>query len=232
MKYLSIILIIIALAFSCSSKSQVPNVKLETFEDSVAYAIGMNLGQNFKRDSIMLDTDIIAAGIHDMLYSDTTKLNETQLQEIFQAFNQQLQAKQAQKSNMKLMQNKAAGEKFLAENAKKEGVVTTASGLQYKVIKEGTGPKPGPTTKVKVHYTGKILDGTVFDSSVERGTPAEFGLNQVIKGWTEGLQLMSPGAEYILYIPSDLAYGDQQRNELITPGSTLIFEVQLIDILD
>jgi FKBP-type peptidyl-prolyl cis-trans isomerase FklB len=122
---------------------------------------------------------------------------------------------------------KKANEDFLTENAKKEGVVTLPSGLQYKVVKEGTGAKPTATDKVKVHYHGTNIKGEVFDSSVDRGTPAEFGLNQVIKGWTEGLQLMPVGSKYILYVPYDLAYGAQSRGDKIGPFATLIFEVEL-----
>lgn len=126
--------------------------------------------------------------------------------------------------------NKTLGREFLEQNAKNDSVVVTKSGLQYMVLKEGTGAKPGPTDKVTVHYTGKLLDGTVFDSSVERGEPATFGLNQVIPGWTEGLQLMSEGSKYRLFIPSELAYGSKGAGEQILPNSTLIFDVELIKV--
>ena len=126
--------------------------------------------------------------------------------------------------------NKTMGREFLEENAKNDSVVQTKSGLQYMVLKEGTGAKPGPTDKVTVHYTGKLIDGTVFDSSVERGEPATFGLNQVIPGWTEGLQLMSEGSKYRLFIPSELAYGSKGAGEQILPNSTLIFDVELIKV--
>ena len=127
--------------------------------------------------------------------------------------------------------NKKAGAEFLAENAKKEGVKVTASGLQYRVITEGSGNKPVASSKVKVHYTGKLLDGTVFDSSVQRGEPIDFALNQVIPGWTEGVQLMTPGSKYEFYIPSDLAYGDRGAGNAIPPGAALIFEVELLAVL-
>ena len=126
--------------------------------------------------------------------------------------------------------NKTLGREFLEQNAKNDSVVQTKSGLQYMVLKEGTGAKPGPTDKVTVHYTGRLLDGTVFDSSVERGEPATFGLNQVIPGWTEGLQLMSEGSKYRLFIPSELAYGSKGAGEQILPNSTLIFDVELIKV--
>lgn len=145
-------------------------------------------------------------------------------------FNQTMEAIQAKKMEASYGPNKAAGEAFLAENAKKEGVITTASGLQYEVIVAGKGPLPVETDKVKVHYHGTLLDGTVFDSSKDRGEPAEFGVNQVIKGWVEGLQLMPVGSSYKFYIPENLAYGSQAQGN-ITPFSTLIFEVELIDIV-
>lgn len=126
--------------------------------------------------------------------------------------------------------NKTLGREFMEENAKNDSVVQTTSGLQYMVLKEGTGAKPGPTDMVTVHYTGRLLDGTVFDSSVQRGEPATFALNQVIPGWTEGLQLMSEGSEYRLFIPSELAYGSKGAGELILPNATLIFDVQLIKV--
>ena len=139
-------------------------------------------------------------------------------------------AKMQEKSEKEMIVTKEKGKAFLAENKKKEGVIETASGLQYKVVKMGTGPKPHETDKVKVHYHGTLIDGTVFDSSVERGEPIEFPLNGVIKGWTEGVQLMPVGSKFIFYIPSDLAYGDRDAGPTIKGGSTLIFEVELLEI--
>ena len=138
----------------------------------------------------------------------------------------------AKKAEEQFNDNKVAGENFLEENKSKEGVETTASGLQYIVMKAGSGAKPEATTKVKVHYHGTTIDGEVFDSSVDRGTPAEFGLNQVIPGWTEGLQLMSPGAKYKFFIPQNLAYGVRQQGAKIKPFSALIFEVELLEVLN
>ena len=147
-----------------------------------------------------------------------------------EALNMEFQKVMQQKQNSIMDKEKAKGAAFLAENKKKEGVVETASGLQYKVVKMGTGAKPTATDKVKVHYHGTLLDGTVFDSSVERGQPITFPLNQVIAGWTEGVQLMPVGSKFIFYIPSNLAYGDRAAGDKIKPGSTLIFEVELLDI--
>lgn len=145
-------------------------------------------------------------------------------------FNGTMEALQAKKMEAQYNDNKVAGQNFLAENAKKEGVITTASGLQYEVIKKGNGPLPKDTDKVKVHYHGTLVDGTVFDSSVDRGQPAEFGVTQVIKGWVEGLQLMPVGSKYKFYIPQELAYGSQSQGQ-IKPFSTLIFEVELLEIV-
>lgn len=145
-------------------------------------------------------------------------------------FNGTMEALQAKKMEAQYNDNKVAGQNFLAENAKKEGVIITASGLQYEVIKKGNGPLPKDTDKVKVHYHGTLVDGTVFDSSVDRGQPAEFGVTQVIKGWVEGLQLMPVGSKYKFYIPQELAYGSQSQGQ-IKPFSTLIFEVELLEIV-
>jgi FKBP-type peptidyl-prolyl cis-trans isomerase FkpA/FKBP-type peptidyl-prolyl cis-trans isomerase FklB len=151
------------------------------------------------------------------------EMDAQQLQAYLNTYFQNLQIRESEKT-------KTEGEKFLAENKTKEGVITTESGLQYKVLTEGTGIKPTPEDTVKVHYVGKVLDGTVFDSSVDRGEPATFALNSVIPGWTEGLQQMPTGSKYIFWIPSELAYGAQQPNATIKPNSTLEFEVELLEV--
>lgn len=198
--------------------------------DSLSYAygvgIGDNLAQNFEAFPVEINIDLFLKAFEATLKGNTEKL-KIQPEQAYQIFQHCIMSVQ----NNIAQENKKAGEKFLAENAKKEGVKTTESGLQYKVITEGSGNKPAETDKVSVHYQGTLLDGTVFDSSIERGTPAQFPVNGVIKGWTEGLQLMSVGSKYELYIPAELAYGDQGAGDVIQPGSTLIFEVELLEIL-
>lgn len=192
-------------------------------------AIGTQLksSEDFYGDSsLTIDMKLIRQGLINGISGEEKTMNA---QEAQLYFNGTMQAVQDKKNESMYKDNKAAGETFLVENAKKPGVVTTASGLQYEIIKKGTGALPKDTTKVKVHYHGTLVDGTVFDSSVDRKEPAVFGVNQVIKGWTEALQLMPVGSKYKLYIPQQLAYGNQERGA-IKPFSMLIFEVELISI--
>ncbi|MCR4737552.1 MAG: FKBP-type peptidyl-prolyl cis-trans isomerase [Bacteroidales bacterium] len=195
-----------------------------TKEQKISYAIGANFGTQVKHDDVQLDMEAFMKGVRDGM-AGQNQFSEQQMQEIFMQFQQDMQAKQANVAN----EEKAKGLKFLEENKKNPDVKVTASGLQYKVITEGKGEKPSATSKVTVKYTGKLIDGTVFDSTDKNGgEPISFGLNQVIRGWTEGLQLMPTGSKYIFYIPSDLAYGDQGAGGLIPGGATLIFEIELI----
>lgn len=206
-------------------------VAMSTQMDSIAYALGQNYYSMFKQYELTVNTDILISGLRDAEAGKPLFTKEKE-DELIAALNQILQKQYQEKSAKKALVNKAEGEKFLADNKKRPNIKTTPSGLQYEVIKEGTGKQPKETDKVTVHYTGKLLDGSVFDSSVERGEPIEFGLNQVIKGWTEGVQLMKEGGKIILYIPSELAYGDMDRGGPIPPGSTLIFEVELIKVAE
>lgn len=202
---------------------------LKTQLDSVSYAVGLNLGKQALRDSIFLNGDAIVAGMRDA--KDTTKalMTDAQIQQVMMAFQQKIMTEKATRDSMSAVANLATGEKFLAENKTKEGVVTLPSGVQYKVIKEGTGPMPTVTDTVVVHYTGKLIDGTTFDSSVERKEPTTFALNSVIPGWTEALQKMKVGSKWQIFIPSNLAYGPQAAGSI--PGnSTLIFDVELLEI--
>lgn len=203
-----------------------------TKDQKTSYAIGVNFGTQVKNDEVPLVMDDFIKGVRDGMAGEN-KFTDQQMQEIFMQFQQDMQAKQQAKQAQqasKAVEEKAKGQKFLEENKKDPNVKVTASGLQYKVITEGKGEKPSATSKVTVKYTGKLIDGTVFDSTDKNnnGEPLSFGLNQVIRGWTEGLQLMSPGSKYIFYIPSDLAYGDQGAGGLIPGGATLIFEIELI----
>ena len=170
--------------------------------------------------------DDLIAGFIQAIKGDSAamKMTPQEAQQYLQTYFVEAQAREAAKS-------KEEGEKFLAENKTKEGVITTESGLQYQVVTEGTGAKPTAEDRVKVHYTGTLLDGTKFDSSVDRGEPAEFGVNQVIKGWTEGLQIMPAGSKYIFWIPSELAYGERGAGQDIKPNSVLKFEVELLEVI-
>lgn len=192
--------------------------------DKVSYAIGLSMGQNLMGSGVKkMEYADLAAGIKDVLEGNKPQISYQEAQEVLGKFFQELEEKVAGEA-------KAAGEKFLAENAKREGVKVTASGLQYEVLTATLGQKPKATDTVKVHYEGTLTDGTVFDSSYRRGEPISFGLNQVIKGWTEGLQLMSIGSKYKLYIPYELGYGAQGAGGSIPPYAALIFTVELLGI--
>jgi len=205
-------------------------VVMKTDLDSIAYALGQNYYSMLKQNSIDINLDLFFAGINEAK-AGQAKFSKEQEEQQISKLNEMLQKKHAEMIAEKSAANKEAGTKFLEANKKKANVKVTASGLQYEVVKEGTGKQPKATDKVTVHYTGKLLDGTIFDSSVQRGEPVQFGLNQVIPGWTEGVQLMKEGGKSILYIPSNLAYGDRDMGQ-IPPGSTLIFEVELIKVDD
>jgi FKBP-type peptidyl-prolyl cis-trans isomerase FklB len=225
---------------AASTNAFVPNAPLSNPEanavlkndvDKLSYSFGLNMGSNVKAQSIEVNADAITRGIQDGLQGKTPLMTPQEIQQIQDHFRRELMAKREAKIAEEKEKNKAEGEKFLAENAKKEGVKTLPGGVQYKVIKEGTGPKPGPTDRVKVQYRGKLINGTEFDSSYKRGPePATFGVNQVIKGWTQALTNMPVGSHWELYIPSDLAYGPNGSGRMIEPNSTLIFDVELVDI--
>ena len=201
--------------------------ELESETDTISYVIGMDVGENLSSQEIDINPQAFLQGLVDAL-EENAIFDEQEKQRVIMALNQQMQTKQMDKMKNESEEHKKLGSEFLAKNRKEKGVVELSSGLQYKVIKEGKGEKPKETDVVTVHYRGKLLDGTVFDASYDRGEPATFPLNQVIRGWTEGVQLMSQGAVYEFYIPSDLAYGDRGAGEKIPGGSTLIFEVELI----
>lgn len=200
--------------------------------DKVSYALGLGIGRQLAQMGASdLSIEDFAAAIKDVISGNELKVSnreaQTIVQEYFRKQEEKLNAEKAEKGKVA----KVEGEKYLAENAKKEGVVTLESGLQYKVIKEGSGKKPKATDKVKCHYEGFLIDGTVFDSSVQRGEPAVFPLNQVIAGWTEGLQLMQEGAKYRFFIPYLLGYGEGGAGASIPPYAALIFDVELIEVM-
>ena len=234
MKKLSVLVATVIVAMGASFTSCGDSHKSASFKtsiDSASYAIGISTGAGYKENLKTLpggeaNVDDLIAGFIQAIKGDSSamKMNPQQAQQYLQTYFVEAQAREAKKT-------KEEGDKFLAENKTKEGVITTESGLQYKVEKEGTGAKPTATDKVKVHYTGTLLDGTKFDSSVDRGEPAEFGVGQVIKGWTEGLQIMPVGSKYIFWIPAELAYGERGAGQDIKPNSVLKFEVELLDIV-
>ena len=195
-------------------------MELKTQKDKASYSIGVSIGKNLKDQKVEIQTDILVKGLLDAYTGAKTQLTEKEMGDVLAQFQQEIMAKAQEEAAKKGGENKSKGEKFLADNKNKPGVKTTPSGLQYTVISEGTGPKPTASSTVKVHYTGKLIDGTTFDSSVDRGEPIEFPLNGVIKGWTEGVQLMSKGSKYKFFIPSDLAYGDRGAGNAIGPNET------------
>lgn len=225
------ILTLIIILIACSAESK--QVELKNHQDSISYALGLQLGINFTKDSVFLNTEAFRAGMHQAMYGDTNQAQITMLEQkqLLLNFQNEMQQRLQQKQASGLASTKLAGAQFLEKNKTQPGVKTTKSGLQYKVIEEGDGLSPTPQDTVIVHYKGTLVDGTVFDSSIDRGQPAKFPVGGVIPGWIEGLQLMKEGGKYMLYIPSDLAYGDRQAGPTIPAGSTLIFEVNLIKVI-
>ncbi|WP_317171436.1 FKBP-type peptidyl-prolyl cis-trans isomerase [Tamlana sp. I1] len=229
MKLLSLVTMVL-LVVSCN-KTGATKKPVKTELDSVSYAIGMDVAKNVKASFDEFDNDLFVQGFTNVIDSTDILITPEQAQLVVRNYFQKKQQEEAAKAAELGEKNKEEGAKFLEENKTKEGVHTTDSGLQYIVLKEGTGPKPTPASKVKVHYHGTLLDGTVFDSSVDRGEPAEFGVTQVIKGWTEGLQLMPEGSKYKFFIPQNLAYGANPRpGGAIKPYATLIFDVELLEV--
>ncbi len=222
----------LAMAFSaCGQKNSGGSQAITTTLDSVSYGIGVSIGENMKKDGLTdMNVDLISRGISEALKGEKTALTMEQVQACISAYMGEKQKVKDQEAKAKAGVNLEKGKKFLEENGKRKGVVTLPSGLQYEIIKEGNGPKPAATDKVTTHYHGTTIDGKVFDSSVERGQPAQFGVNQVIPGWTEALQLMPVGSKWKLFIPANLAYGESGAGGAIGPNETLVFEVELISI--
>lgn len=201
--------------------------------DRISYALGLSMGNNFRASGISeLNVQDFADGVAAVFYGASPKMTYDEAKAEIQNFFAELEKKQRAAAEEAGKQNKEAGEAFLAENGKRVEVKTTPSGLQYEVLTEGDGPMPEATDQVEVHYTGKLIDGTVFDSSVDRGVPARFGVTQVIPGWVEALQLMKAGSKWRLFIPSNLAYGPNGApGSPIGPNSTLIFDVELLKVI-
>jgi FKBP-type peptidyl-prolyl cis-trans isomerase FklB len=203
---------------------------LKTKKDKVSYVIGVNVGKGMQQQSIDIDPDIFAKGLKDAMTGAKTAMTDEEMRQVLTAFQKEMAEKQAEKMKVVAEKNKKEGEAFLAANKKKKGVKTLPSGLQYKVIKEGTGEMPKLTDTVTTNYRGTLIDGTEFDSSYKRGQPAKFPVKGVIAGWTEALQLMKVGSTWQLFIPSSLAYGERGAGNIIGPNATLIFDIELISI--
>jgi FKBP-type peptidyl-prolyl cis-trans isomerase FklB len=214
---------------ACQGNTQ-EKVQLKTQQDSLSYSIGLDIAKNLRQQSVEVNPSVLAQGIKDQLAGAKTLLSEQEAQATLMAFQARMMAKQQEAASALGNENKIAGEKFLAENRKKDKVVTLPSGLQYKVLTMGKGKKPKVDQTVTVNYRGSLIDGKEFDSSYKRGEPATFQANQVIKGWTQALQLMPVGSKWQLFIPSDLAYGERGAGQLIGPNATLVFEVELLAI--
>ena len=218
---------VVALA-GASFAADAPELKSD--KEKISYSIGMDIVGNLKRGSVEVDPDLLARGLKDSYVGGKTLLTEDQARQAIADFQKTLAAKQAETMKILSEKNKADGEKFLAENAKKEGVKVLPSGLQYKEITPGQGKSPKIADNVTTHYKGTLIDGTEFDSSYRRGQPVTFPVSGVIAGWTEALQLMKEGAKWQLFVPSRLAYGERAAGQVIGPNATLVFEVELISV--
>ncbi len=218
-------LFLISIIGQAAAEEPYPNKK-----DKVGYSIGINMGRDFAKRELDIGIEAFVQGLKDGLSGAVPRMTEEQRQETLVKLGEEMKARQEAKVKMETEKNRKAGQEFMAANAKKEGVVVLDSGLQYKIVKEGTGEKPGPEDTVTVHYKGSLPDGTIFDSSEKRGQPATFALNRVIKGWSEGLQLMKAGAKWIIYLPPQLAYGARGAKPLIGPEQSLVFEVELLSV--
>ncbi len=216
---------------NCDQAAGGSNAKVETFSDSASYAIGINMARSLDDIKDDINPELVKQALNDRLSGKELQIDEEQLPTILRKFGTEQQTKMKKKQEELAQKNIEEGQKFLEENKAKEGVTVTESGLQYVVEKQGDGAKPVATDKVKVHYKGTLLDGTEFDSSFKRKQPATFNLDRVIKGWTEGIQLMPVGSKFKFFVPSELAYGPRGAGKDIAPNATLIFEVELLEII-
>ena len=229
--------LVLGVGLICTSVYAEEQAALKDRKEKLSYSIGADIGTKIRTQSIDIDPDIMAKGLKDGFSGSKTLMTEAEMQETLEAFKKEMMAKQMElqkqmeeKNKLAADKNKKDGEAFLAENKKKEGVVTLPSGLQYKIIKEGTGNSPKATDMVTTHYRGTLIDGSEFDSSYKRGEPVSFPVNGVIAGWTEALQLMKEGSKWQLFVPSELAYKERGAGNIIGPNSTLIFEVELVSV--
>lgn len=213
-------------AFAENNKTE----KLENKKDKISYSIGVDVGKSIQKQNIDINPDLFLAGLKDGLTDKYSLMSENDIRQTLLSLQTEIMEKQNAQMKAMASKNLEQGEKFLAENKKQKGIVTLPSGLQYRVLKEGSGESPKATDTVTTHYRGKLIDGTEFDSSYARGEPARFAVNAVIPGWTEALQIMKPGAKWELFIPPKLAYGENGIGQLIGPNSTLIFEVELVGV--
>jgi len=226
--FLSMVLGVVLLAGQASAEEK---KVFQTTKEKQSYSMGADMGTRMKAQSIEVDPDAFVQGLKDALSGGKKLMTDEEIRETLTAFQKDLREKQTERNKVLGEKNKKEGEAFLAENKKKEGVKTLPSGLQYKVIKDGTGKSPKTDDTVVCNYSGRLIDGTEFDSSYKRGEPATFPVNQIIPGWTEALQLMKEGSKWQLFLPADLAYGEQSTG-IIGPNSALIFEVELISVKD
>jgi len=213
-----------------STQSFGGEVSVKTDKEKLSYSLGHQFGQNAKRNNLDLDPNVFAAAIKDVLSDAKPALTDDEMRVVVQDFQQKLQQKLMAQAQEQGNKNKKDGDAFQAKNKKNKGVVTLPNGLQYKVIKAGTGKKPASTDTVTAHYSGKLINGTEFDSSIKRGEPTTFPLNGVIKGWQEALPLMQEGAKWEVVIPPELAYGPNGAGQSIGPNETLIFEIELVSV--
>ncbi len=229
MKIRMAVAVIGILAVGSWAQAQEPK-GLKDQKEKLSYVIGVDIGKAMQKQGVQVDADLVARGIKDGASGGKLLMTDQEIQETMMAFQKEMRAKQEEASKQAGEKNKKEGEAFLAANQTKEGVKALPSGLQYKVIKAGSGKKPKATDTVVTHYKGTLLDGTEFDSSYKRNQPATLKVNGVIRGWTEALQLMEEGAKWVLYVPAALAYGDRGAGPQIGPNATLIFEVELISV--
>lgn len=225
----TIIVSLIAAAGLAGSAAFAADLKLETEDDKISYSVGYQVGGDFQRQGVDLNAEVMVRGVMDAASGADPALSPEEMNGVLVQLKQKIVYAQQEARERVSRESAQAGKLFMAENAKKAGVKVTESGLQYEVLQAGEGPKPGATDKVSVHYRGTLINGTEFDSSYSRGQPASFPLDRVIKGWTEGLQLMSPGAKYRFVIPPELGYGPRGTGT-IPPNSTLVFEVELLSV--